>query len=862
MRVLEREHILTSLAEYGRAAREGEGRLVLVSGEAGVGKSTLLDEFGLASPDARWLSGACDGLSTPRPLGPLLDVAGQLGGELSAQFRDGASRDDLFATALRELDRPGTLTVLAIEDVQWADESTLDLLRFLGRRVRDVSALIIATYRDDGLAPGDPLRIVLGDLATQRTTRRVSVAPLSEQAVAELAVDSGLEPGELFRLTAGNPFFVTEVVRSGAGLVPPSARDAVLARVAQLSDAARDAVRVAALVGTHVDALLLDAVCGASPSVLDELVSSGVLVSEVQSLRFRHEITRLAVEQEVPAHRRRPIQVGILAALVAAGCEDDARLAHHAEGAADDRAFVFATRAARRAADLASHREAAAQYERALRFADGQEAAIVADLCDRFAFEASLIDRFEDAADARERALELWRRLGDRAREGATLRRLSSTMWRLCRGEECREYATAAVAVLEPLGPSEELAWGYMNLADEYAMVADFDGGLVAARQALKLAVQLNQPALVADALNAEGNVLACADGDWEPSMRRALDIALSAGAIEQAARVYANMHEFYRTSMRFADGEWCYVDGLEFCDEHDLPVYLSCLRGRRTETLVATGRWDESVALGRRVLADVASPINRLTSLVSVGTVLARRGDPTAWKHLDEAIESALGTAEPIWIAAARLARAEAYWLQDRAAEAARELVAAEPYALRCTGWVRGAFADWVRRTGVDLPIPSERIAEPYRLAAAGEFAAAEQAWTALGCPYDAALALFDSGAEADLREALRRFESLGANAAVPATRREMRRRGVRSVPAGARASTRSHPRGLTRREGEVLELICSGHSNAEIAGRLYISAKTVDHHVSAVLGKLGVPSRAVAASEAVRLGLVGIAK
>jgi len=863
MRVLERGHILESLAEYSRTGLEGEGRFVLVSGEAGVGKSTLLDEFELASPDARWFHGACDGLSTPRPLGPLLDVAGQVGGELSKQFRDDAPRDELFATVLRELDRPGTLTVLAIEDIQWADESTLDLLRFLGRRVRDVSVLIIATYRDDSLAPSDPLRIVLGDLATQRTTRRVSVAPLSEQAVAELAVDSSLEPGELFRLTGGNPFFVTEVVRSGSGPIPPSARDAVLARVAQLSDAARDAVQVAALVGTRVDAPLLDAVCGASPNALDELVSSGVLVSDAGSLRFRHEITRLAVEQEVPAHRRRPIHASILAALVAAGCEDEARLAHHAEGADDhERALAFASRAGRRAADLASHREAAAQYERALRFADGQDGAVVADLCDRFAFEASLIDRFQDAADARERALQLWRQVGNPLREGDTLRRLSSTMWRLCRGRESGEYTKAAVAVLEPLGPTAELGWAYMSVAGECAAEADFDGGLLAARKAQGIAEQLHLPAVLSDALNAEGNVLAFSGGDWEPRMRRALEVALAAGAAESAGRAYANLYEFYRASMRFAEGEWSYVDGVAFCDEHDIPVYLTCLYGHRTEALVSTGQWDEAVALGRRVLAGTASPINRLTSLVSVGAVLARRGDAAAWDLLDEALEASLGTAEAIWIATAGLPRVEAYWLENRLPEAARELEAAYPHAMQCNEWVRGALAAWLRRTGVDLPVPVDRVAEPYRLAATGDVAAAERAWTAVGCPYDAALALFDSGAEPGLREALARFESLGADAAAQATRREMRRRGFRSVPAGARASTRSHPSGLTRREGEVLELICSGHSNAEIAGRLYISAKTVDHHVSAVLAKLGVPSRGEAASEAARLGLVGAAK
>src|SRR5262249_51137277 len=143
---------------------------------------------------ARWLWGYCDGLFTPRPLGPLLDLAGQLGGELEDLCRAGAAREDLFRALLRQARQHGTPDVPAGEAGHWGADAALDLLRFLGRRLRDAPVLLIATYRDDGLAADDPLRMTIGDLATQRSTRRMQLPPLSRGAVTELAAGSGLDP--------------------------------------------------------------------------------------------------------------------------------------------------------------------------------------------------------------------------------------------------------------------------------------------------------------------------------------------------------------------------------------------------------------------------------------------------------------------------------------------------------------------------------------------------------------------------------------------------------------------------------------------------------------------------------------------
>jgi DNA-binding CsgD family transcriptional regulator/tetratricopeptide (TPR) repeat protein len=857
--VLEREHILASLAEYAGDCRDSEGRLVLVSGEAGVGKTTLLDAFAATVPDARWIRGACDDLSTPRPLGPLFDVAGQLGGELADACQRGASREELFAALLAALDRPDVLSVLAIEDVHWADDSTLDLLRFLGRRMREVSALLLITYRDDGLAPDDPLRAVLGDLAMQRTTRRVEVAPLSEGAVAIMAAGSAVAPGELFHLTGGNPFFVTEVVQAGTGEIPPSARDAVHARIASLSEGARTIVQTAALIGTRVDPRLLDAVSSPSERVLDEIVAAGVLVSDRDALRFRHEITRVAVERQVPAHRRRPTHERLLAALQASGCKDDARLAHHAEGSDDHAAVLrFAPRAGRRASELASHREAAAQFERALRFADGEAPEVLADIYDRLAIERSLLDQWPNAADAGEQALALWRQLGERVREGDTLRRLSRTMWRLCRAKEAAEHADAAIAILEPEGETPELARAFANMAFQHIVRSEFEDGIAAARRAQKLAVQLGMPDALSDALNTEACINLDTGREWEEPMQRALDVALVGDAHEQAGRAYSNLCQFHVSTRRFAAADADLAAGIPFCEEHDISTYSLCLQGHRMELLFATGEWDQALEVGHRILSGVASPINKMIPSVHLGTILARRGDESAWTLFDQALESAIGSNEADRIVLARLARVEVFWLENRPVEALTELELTHSLALDCDEWIRGSVATWLRRVGSELAAPTERIAEPYALTIFGDFAASEQAWTRIGCPYDAALALLDSGEESGLREALRRFDALGASATVQAVRRKMRRLGVRSIPVGVRAATRSNPAGLTNREREVLDLICSGRANSEIAELLFISAKTVDHHVSAVLAKLGVPSRGAAATEAARRGLV----
>lgn len=857
MELLERASFLRTLGEYAGEARNGEGRLVLVSGEAGMGKTVLLEAFQRQTRGDRWLWGACDGLLTPRPLGPLFDIAAQAGGELAALCRDGAARDRLFTAFRGQIDSPGALTVVVIEDVHWADEATLDLLSFAGRRLGRSRALLLATYRDDELADDHPFRIVLGDLATQRATRRMRLRPLSEEAVRALAGERDVDAGELYRVTGGNPFYVSEIVAAGWPAVPPTVRDVVAARLARLSTATRRAVETAAVIGARVDLPLLSSVLDGSS--VDECLATGILVDDGSGVRFRHELVRLAVEAGIPPHRQTELHVRLLAALEERGDADPALLAHHAEGAVDEKAVLrHAPEAARRSAALGAHREAVAQYERALRFAHERDRPGVAALQEGVAGEYALLDRWEEAEGALRGALELRRRLGDDLSVGEDLRMLSRALWRLCRGEEEMRTAEEAVRVLAALPSGRELAWAYARLGPIYCGAGRIDEGLELLGKARELGELLHEPGLVSYVLNQQGLTLVERGRDGTESIDQALGIALDADLQEAAGLAYTNLQEAAARRSMFAEAERYYAEGMAYCEERELGVYSVCLQGWRAVTLGLLGRWDEAADISAAMLdRQGISPVNRLNPLRVLGSIRGRRGEPGAWELLDEALELAEGNGEPLWIVAVRAARAELRWISGQPDLAAAEAREGYDRGLgRTDPWLFGSVAIWLFRLQQPIGETSGRP-EPFALEMAGDWQQAAAAWERLGRPYDAALVRLASSDEAALRQALVTVDDLGAQATAAAARRKMKTLGIKAIPRGPRPATRTAPAGLTAREQEVLALLSAGLPDREISQRLFISERTVHHHVSAVLAKIGVSSRTAAAREAARMGI-----
>jgi DNA-binding CsgD family transcriptional regulator len=341
--------------------------------------------------------------------------------------------------------------------------------------------------------------------------------------------------------------------------------------------------------------------------------------------------------------------------------------------------------------------------------------------------------------------------------------------------------------------------------------------------------------------------------------LERALALALEADLEEHAARAWTNLATTAVRRRRYAVGERRLREGLEYCAARDLPSWDSYMRGWLSRAALEQGRYDEAAKEAATVLAAPRTPPpSRLSPLVVLGLVRARRGDPGAWPLLDEAAALAEGMREPQRTVPVALARAEAHWLAGDAAAAAREL---EPVARAAKDEDGREVAVWRARVaardaarGAAAAAPVAAGGDPSALSIGGRHLDAARAWERLGRPYDAALARYDSGDEGAMRAAHQTLRELGAAATAAVVARRLRREGARGVARGPRAATTSHPAGLTPREAEVLALLAEGLRNADIAARLHVSPRTVDHHVSNLLAKLGVRTRGEAIAAANR--------
>jgi DNA-binding CsgD family transcriptional regulator len=858
--LLERAEQLALLDEaLAAVADAGSGRTVLVLGEAGIGKTALLRGFcdGVAS-SARVLWAACDHLFTPRPLGPFLDLAETAGGQLAARMGDGARPYDVAAALLAELGSGGT-AVVVLEDLHWADEASLDVIRLLFRRIEALPALVVLSYRDDELDRSHPLRLVLGDLSGGGRVTRVELAGLSPSAVATLARPLGLDAGELHARTGGNPFFVTEVLAAGTGRIPRTVRDAVLARAALLGPAAGELLDAVAVIPGRGELWLLDKLVPAAADSLDECLGSGILVVADGWVAFRHEIARLVVEESLLPGRRAALNRAALVALAspASGPPDLARLAHHAEAAGDTEAVLtYAPAAAERATAAGARREGVALYTRALRFAGALEPTSRAGLLERFAGAAYFTGMDEEATAALREAVEIHRARGDLMRQGDALRQLANQLGKNGSMAEAAAAIAEAVTVLEQLPPGPELARAYNAMAAVLG-VGDDDAAIRWGEKALELADRVGCLDAMGDTLNIVGTVeLRQGNPDGLVKLDRSRELAQQAGDELGVARAYLH------PSMVLAGRrEWVLADryiqpGLAFCRERGLDIWQGMLTTLAAEAALARGRWDEADSTAATILAWPAQGFAhmRAAALVISARLRARRGEPGCWPLLDEAAQ--IAKAGPVMLSALQIAatRAEAAWLEGApAARMAKETGAtAEPG--HDTRWWAGELEVWRHRAGLNCGDPAG-LPEPYWLEITGDAGAAARWWQERGCEYEAALALAGSGDLAALRRALDMLHGLGARPAAAVMVRRLRALGEQGVPRGPRPATAANPAGLTSREAEVLQLVAAGLSNAKIAARLGVSGRTVDNHVSAILRKLGVRTREEAGARAERL-------
>jgi DNA-binding CsgD family transcriptional regulator/tetratricopeptide (TPR) repeat protein len=853
-KLLERESLLDQLALTLQEVTAGQGHVVLVSGEAGIGKTSLVNHFTEAHRDSlRILWGACDSLFTPRPLGPLYDIALQLEGELPALLHSDANRLSIFSACLIELQRsPG---IVVFEDVHWADEATLDLIKFLGRRIQLTQSLLILSYREDELGMGHPLRLVLGDLP-RSVTVRLTLLPLSQASVMELAraTKHDEQADDLYAITGGNPFFVTEVLESGGASVPATVRDAVLARVARLSSEAREVLEAASVVPGRVEMNLLRSILSPSADALGECVARGMLQTDGNSFSFRHELSRRTVEDSLSLSRQQALHQKVLEVLRARG-EDRVQLSqlvHHAALAGDGEAVLrFAPQAARQAALVGAHLEAAAHYQTALRYADRLDLDEQAQLLENRAYECHVTGQMSDAIEAQLKALEIRRQIRHPLQEGNGLRWLSRFHWLMGQRATAERYAREAIDLLEtlPLGP--ELAMAYSNRAQLHMLSDEVAEALQWGQHAIDLAEKLGDAEILSHALNNVGMAeLQAAEAEAGRSLlERSLQIAQAHELHEHAARAYTNLGSEACRMRDYAPALRYLNDGIDYCVERDLDLWSLYQMAWRSRVYFALGRWLEAGEDALKVLNNPSSvPVARITALTVLGHLRIRRGDPEFQAVLDEVRDRAHGTEELQRLGSVAAARAEAAWWRGERQQVVVEVEVAYAVALRHRNiWELGELSFWLWRVGASAA-PLEKVARPFALQIGGDWRAAAQEWERIGCPYEQAMALADGDLTAQ-QKALEIFQRLGARPAMSYVQKQLQ------LP-GAQKLEKEIFGGLTAREREVAALIAQGRSNREIAEVMTVGLKTIETYVTRILHKLGFDSRVQIATWAVEKG------
>jgi DNA-binding CsgD family transcriptional regulator/tetratricopeptide (TPR) repeat protein len=856
--LLERQVELQMLSTAVERAGTGRGSAVLVLGEAGIGKTSLVHAFLSATAGrARVLAGACEDLLTPRALGPLRDAArSAAAGPLATALSPRADPDLVFPAVCDELASPPSPALLVIEDAHWADGATLDVLRYLGPRVRNLPAVLLMTYRDDSLARDHPLRGLLGVLGSTAATR-LRLTRLTADAVREMAASTDIDPGELFRLTSGNPFFVTEVLACPCEDVPSTVVDAVLARVRILSPQAQAALDRLAVVPSGAEVDLLRVLVGDLAPVA-EAERAGVVEIRGDVVAFRHELARRAVVESLPASVRLELNADVLRALVIRPDCDPFRALHHAVEAGDDAAvIVHGEAAAREATRVGAHPQAAACYAQVLARGHRLSTARRAALGETYAWALSNSNQLHFAAAAAATAAELWQQDGDDRRLIRALVTLARQQWLTERPVAALASARRALELAGPLGDSYHKALATLGVGGLLVIIDRERDGLPYVYQALDIAERAGEAGMAALCRNYQGSaLLQLGDLSGRDDLLRSLAQAIELGSHEFVMRAYYNLVEGLWRLGEYREALGYIEQGEHYSRDTDFRVYGYMFAARRCRLALMRGQWVEAEAGLRDLLDGQDDPgmIGRETVPI-LARVLVRQGSADTPQWLALAARHATGADVLEWLVPTGLAHIEHAWLTGDHTQAGPypELLLERTDRAGTPVW-RGELLVYLRRLGYPAgPFPG--CPEPYASALRGDWEAAADAWLSQGDPYEHAVELAGSGQVDPTLKALTVLDGLGAKPAVATVRRRLRNLGVTRLPRRPQPGTLTNPAGLTHRELEILHLVAAGLSNAEIAQRLVVSPRTVDHHVSAVLRKLGVPTRRQAAARAAEL-------
>jgi DNA-binding CsgD family transcriptional regulator/tetratricopeptide (TPR) repeat protein len=876
--LLERE---TAIQEFIRTAESSahSGKILLISGEAGIGKTALLEHMrNTYHASAHIIWSGCDPLFTPQPYAPFHDIAHSLSKELLGLLESSDSptkiSHKIASTLYASLEKLPSPSILVIEDVHWADYASLDLLKFLVRRISFLKCMLCLTYRDDEATLENPFSSVLR-LAPSAHTTRIQLKMLSLEAVENLVKDTQHNAHALYKITAGNPFFIAEILASNMRLdanIPSSICDAIAARLAKLSEHERNLMLTLSLIPYSIPVQLIEHLFNNGKDVQGETLAMACVARKLLQcdtlgdFRFRHELARLAALSFLSIHQQKRLHKQILNSLEQLDLTTNlAWLTHHAQGALEPESVLkYAPLAAENAANLGAHKEAASYYEKALKFVEYADTELAASLHESWAYEVTLTSHMQASViEARRAAITLWRALGRNDKIGENLRCISRLYWYQGQPERAEHYANDAINLFEQMPLSSELAMAYsmrsqLDMLNDRTQQAVFWG-----EKALDLERRFNNPLVKVHALTNIGSALLMrGNAKGEAMLKESLAISEKYSLHEEAARVYTNYSDYSVRFKRLTLAESLTSKGIQYDTSHDLDSWTYYLVGIQAQLRLEQGRLvdAETIALGVQQLGN-QTLLMKLPALIVLARVRSRLARSDAGELLQQALANAITIDELQYIIPARLAIVEYAWLTDNFQQAMLHIVELSHLVESVLNpWQLGELMTWVMRMPQlniqDLAAKQQYIPLPYQQELAGNTQAAYAEWQALGMPFNAAIALLHTTSEekqndkqSDFVKAFTELESLQAKAVlVWILRKAKTEKFLDKLPTirrGPYSKTRQHPAGLTLKEQAVLKLLITGASNQDIAHTLSRSPRTIENHVYSILSKLSVENR-----------------
>jgi len=864
MELVERAGFLTILQSHFNDVAKGEGHAVFVSGEAGIGKTSLVRAFCKELTDeCNIYQGTCDALFTPRPLAPLYDILLQMHEDVPAISGQIEDRAAFFTQFFHDLKNMRGITMLIIEDIHWADEATLDFIKFLARRITQLRCVFILTYRDNEIHSRHPLRNVLGQLQSGSFTR-IQLPPFSRDAVDRLAQEKGYNGEDVYSISGGNPFYVNEILAGYSAGIPDNIKDSILSVYNRLDEKTKHIWQVLSVMPTAFDLRSLEKLEPNFIEAIESCLETKILIVDKGLIFFKHELYRRTVESSLSPLLRVALHKKILGLLLESFEENQKieQIIHHAKNANEyDLVVRYAPVAARQAASVGSHIEATKLYLSAIEYYQGNDEDLLIQFYEAYAYECYLTNQIREAIIYSGKALNIWKKKNHTEKIGNCMRFLSRLWWFDGNRKQAESFAGQAIQALDSLPTSRAKAMAYSNMSQLKMLSDQVEDCMFWGEKAISMAKELNDDEILCHALNNVGDVqirIFSTRKQGIELLQESLNIALKNSYHEHAARAYTNLGHNGMLIKDYGLAKKAFDEGIQYCEERNLDSWTMYMLASLARVYFETGSWNDALKIAEDLLkGDYLPPPAKIFALVVVGSIRTRRGEADAYPLLNEAKSKAMQTMELQRIVPALSALLEYEWIKGtRCIE--EEVINNTISMMNQMGnlYENSEFAFWLKKAR-NQELPLQEVYEGYKLDNLKNVHRAVTNWQNAGCPYEEGLALFE-GDEDDKRKAISIIHKLGALAVYEKLKFEMRSSGIKSIPRGLRKSTQENPALLTDRELEVLQLLNEGMQNKEIAARLFISAKTVDHHISAILFKLDVNSRTKAVQEAIRLAIL----